>query len=249
MNLKDKIALVTGASRGIGAATARALAAHGATVAVNYWQSKDAAESVVADIKAGGGKAAAIKANVTSEADVRTMVKTITSEMGPVDFLILNAGMPVPLKPFAELSYDEFRTKVMGEMDCFFYALKEIIPSMVERRQGHIIGISSGLSRRPGFAFSAHTTAKSAVDGLMKSLALELGPFGILVNTVAPGLTMTDATSWIKKEQIEATAAATPLKRVGQPEDIAGAVVMLLGDEARFVTGAYIAVSGGSLML
>jgi 3-oxoacyl-[acyl-carrier protein] reductase len=218
-------------------------------VAVNYVKNKAAADAVVKAISDSGGKAIAIQADARKGDEVSAMIRRTVKELGPIDILVLNAGMSVPFKSFAELSYEEFEGKVMGEMQCFFYALKEVIPSMIERKKGCIIGISSGLSRYPGFGFSAHTTAKSAVDGLMKSLALELGPYGIRVNTVSPGLTMTDATSRLPRERVEAAANSTPLRRVGWPDDIAGAVLMLVSDDARFITGTYLPVSGGQLML
>lgn len=249
MELKGQVALVTGASRGIGAATAEALAGRGIKVAVNYHKSKEAAEKVVARIKKKGGQAIAFQADVRDNNQVKKMVETTIKDLGPIDILVLNAGAEVPWKAFRELTYEEFENKVMGELKGFFFPLKAAIPAMIERKKGCIVGISSGLSRHPGFGFSAHTTVKSGVDGLMKSLALELGPYGIRVNTVAPGLTITDATSWLPKERIEGTAQATPLRRVGQPDDIAGAVVMLVSHEAGFITGAYIPVCGGIQML
>jgi len=247
--LKGKVALVTGASRGIGAATAKLLAQHGAAVAVNYNKSKEAAEAVVKAIAAGGGKAIAVHADARDSDQVKVMVEKTFSELGPIDILVLNAGMNVPFKPFMNLTHEEFEGKVMGELDCFFHAVKFVAPSMMERKKGCIIGISSGLSRYAAPNFSAHTTAKSAVDGLMKSLALELGPFGIRVNTVAPGLTVTDATSWMPKEQLDGHAAHTPLRRVGLPEDIAGAVLAMASDWTGFVTGIYLPVSGGTQMI
>jgi len=249
MNLKGQTALVTGASRGIGAAIAKILAKHGAKVAINYANSKDAANKVVEEIKAGGGRAVALQADVRDNDSVKTMVEKTVKELGPIDILILNAGAEVPMKPFMDLTYDEFENKVMGELRGFFFPAQAVIPAMMERKKGCIVGISSGLSRYPGVGFSAHTTAKSGVDGLMKSLALELGPHGIRVNTIAPGLTVTDATSFQPKERFDAVANATPLRRVGQPEDIAGAVLLLTSDDAAFITGAYIPVSGGIQMV
>ena len=249
MHLTGKVALVTGASRGIGAATAKLLASHGAAVVVNYSKSEAAAKAVCDDITKSGGRCIMVKADVRREDEVKRMVEQTVAGLGPIDFLILNAGADVPFKPFINLSYGDFEAKVMGELQGFFYPLQAALPAMIGRKSGCIIGVSSGLSRHPAPGFSAHTTVKSAVDGLMKSLAMELGPHGIRVNTVAPGLTITDATSWLPKEQIGAMAAATPLRRVAQPEDIAGAIMMLVSDDARFVTGAYLPVSGGSLML
>jgi len=249
MELRGQVAMVTGASRGIGAATAKLLAKNGAAVAVNYYKSKEAAEAVVKSIVDDGGTALPVQADVRERDQVAAMVSAVNNELGPIDILILNAGAAVPWKAFMELTTEEFENKVVGEIRGFFHPAQLVIPQMMERRRGCIVGISSGLSRHPGFGFSSHTTAKSGVDGLMKSLALELGPIGIRVNTVAPGLTMTDATSWLPKERIEDTARMTPMKRVGQPEDIAGAVLMVVRDDAGFVTGNYIAVSGGGLML
>ncbi len=249
MSLQGKVALVTGASRGIGAASAKMLARHGASVAVNYCKSKESAEAVVQEIVGHGGTAVAVPADVRDANQVHAMTERVISDLGLVDILVLNAGMKVPFKSFMDLSHEEFEGKVMGELNCFFYPVQAIAPSMIERKQGCIIGISSGLSRYAAPNFSAHTTAKSAVDGLMKALAFELGPFGIRVNTIAPGLTMTDATSWMPPEQIAASAARTPLRRVGQPEDIAGMVLAMAMDETGFVSGAYIPVSGGSQMI
>jgi 3-oxoacyl-[acyl-carrier protein] reductase len=249
MSLEGQIALVTGASRGIGAATAKLLAQNGAAVAVNYYKSEAAANDIVKAITSAGGKAVAVYADVRKADEVKPMVKRAVDELGPIDILVLNAGAQVPMKPFMELTNEEFEAKVMGELNGFFHTLKAVVPSMIQRKKGCIIGISSGLSRRPGHAFSAHTTAKSAVDGLMKSLALELGPFGIRANTIAPGLTVTDATSHLPKERFEMAARYNPMRRVAEPEDIAGAVLALVSENARFVTGAYIPVSGGDLML
>ncbi|HPF71497.1 MAG TPA: SDR family oxidoreductase [Candidatus Krumholzibacteria bacterium] len=248
MSLEGKVALVTGASRGIGAACARLLAARGAAVAVNYFSSRAAADAVVADIAKAGGRAAAFAADVRDAAQVGAMVEAVTAQLGPVDTLVLNAGPAVPWMAVTELSQAAFEAKVLDEMRSFFLPAKAVMPSMVARKSGCIIGISSGLSRYPSFGFTAHTTSKSAVDGLMKSLAFELGPYGIRVNTVAPGLTRTDATAHMSDEQVQHIANLTPLRRVGESEDVAGMVAALADDACAFVSGAYIPVSGGVQM-
>lgn len=246
--LKDKIALITGASRGIGAATALLFAQNGCKVGVNYNSSGEAADKIVDQIKSDGGDALAVQADVKSIDDTKRMVAEIIERFGKIDILVLNAGMPVPLKPFAELSYDEFTTKTSGEIDCFIKTLQAVVPLMISQKGGSIVGISSTLSRYPGPGFSAHTTIKSGIDGLMKSLAMELGPYGITVNTIAPGLTITDATKYTPKEQVQAIAQMTPLKRVASPDDIAGAILCIVSDHMKFVSGAYIPVAGGLLM-
>ena len=130
-------------------------------------------------------------------------------------------------------------------MKAAFFCCKAVVPSMVERKNGCIIGISSGLSRVPGEGFCAHSTAKSGLDAFLKSLALELGPKGIRVNVVAPGLTQTDSTAFLSQKEKDASAQMTPLKRIGLPEDVAGAVLFLASGEARFISGTYLPVSGG----
>ncbi len=247
--MTGKVAIVTGASRGIGAATAKRLAAHGAVVAVNYMNSRDAAEAVVREIVAGGGKAIAVQADVRDAAQVEAMAATVAGALGAVDILVLNASINFPIVPFLAFRWEDFEAKLTGELKSAFFCCKAFVPGMVERKRGSIVAVSSGLSRHPGYGFCAHSTAKSGLDAFMKSLALELGPSGVRVNVVAPGLTETDATSFLKPEYKEGTAKATPLQRIGVPEDVAGAVLFMASDEARFVTGGYLPVSGGVQML
>jgi 3-oxoacyl-[acyl-carrier protein] reductase len=249
MLLENRVVLVTGGSRGIGAATCKLLARHGARVAVNYHQSAQAAQAVVDAIAAEGGTAVAVRADTREAAQVEAMVQTAQEKLGPVDTLVVNAGIGFPQKPFLELGWDAFEAKLLGEIKSAFHSVKALAPGMVQRRQGCIIAVSSGLSRHPGLGFSAHSTAKSGLDALMKSLALELGPAGVRVNVIAPGLTATDATAHLPREAVDHAARTAPLRRIGRPEDIAGAILLLACEEARFVHGAYLPVSGGTLML
>jgi 3-oxoacyl-[acyl-carrier protein] reductase len=249
MLLEGKIVLVTGASRGIGAATARLLARHGARVGVNYRESEGAAREVVAEIRASGGVAVALRADVRERAEVDAMVRAVEAELGPLDALVINASIAFPTVPFVDYPWEAFRAKLVGELESAFNCCKAVVPGMIARKRGSIVAVSSGLSRRPGPGFCAHTTAKSGLDGFAKSLALELGPHGIRVNVVAPGLTNTDAVRHLPEQARQASARAAPLQRIAEPSDIAGAVLMLVSDAAGFVTGAYLPVSGGSLML
>jgi len=249
MDMKGKVALVTGASRGIGRATAKLLAAEGAAVAVNYFQSESAAHAVVEEITQAGGKALGIRADVRDESQVQAMVAEVEQHLGPVDLLVGNASIGFPVKPFTEFTWDEFEAKLTGELKSIFFCCQALLPGMIERKSGNIIAISSTLSRHSSPGFIAHSTAKSGLDAFVRSLAQEIAPFGIRVNVVAPGLTLTDATAWMPDEQKAMMADMTPLKRVAQPEDVAGAVLAVASDHSRFVTGCYIPVSGGLLML
>lgn len=243
--MKGKVALVTGASRGIGKATAKLLAAEGAAVAVNWFRSEGAAAAVVDQIVASGGRAVAVRADARDETQVRSMVSEVEERLGPVDVLVSNAAIAFPFKPFTEFTWEEFEAKLVGELKSVFACCQAVLPGMIGRRTGSIVAISSTLSRHASPGFIAHSTAKSGLDAFVRSLAEEVGPFGVRVNVVAPGLTLTDATAWLPEEQKAEIAEYTPLRRVADPEDVAGAVLAMASDHSRFVTGCYLPVCGG----
>jgi len=243
MTLAGTTALVTGASRGIGAAVARALAAEGAVVAVNYFGSEAAAQAVVAEIRAAGGRALAVKADARDRGQLEAMAATVKAELGPIGILVLNASIGFPMTGFADYPWEAFEAKVLGEMGAAFHGCRAVLPQMLERKGGAIVAITSGLARHPGWGFCAHSAAKAGLEGLVRALAFELGPMGIRVNAVAPGLTLTDATSQLPEKHKQAAADHAPLRRNGLAPDVAEAVVGIL--KAGFVTGATLPVNGG----
>ena len=266
--LPGRVALVTGASRGIGAATATLLGRHGAAVAVNYRGNRGAAEQVVAAIEAGGGQAVAVQGDVGDQEQVAAMVAEVADVLGPIDILVLNADAvrSFTVAPFVAMSWEQFEDLVLGETKAIFLPAQAVVPSMIERGRGVIVAISSGLSRtsRPGLL--AHSAGKSAVDSMVRSLATELGPSGIRVNAVAPGLVETEASAsmWQARsgrpggqgggatdgsEPGAVLRQMTPMRRIATADDVAGAVLMLAGDAAGFVTGVYLPVNGGLTML
>lgn len=247
--LKDKVVLVTGASRGIGAAAAKALAAHGAKVVVNYLCNVEKADEVINEIRQKGGTATARCADVRDRAAVDDMVASITSEYGGIDILVNNANISFPVQPFTAFKWEEFEAKIMGEMKALVNCSQAVLPSMIEKKAGKLIYISSSLSRSPGFGFSAHAAAKGAMDSMVKVMATELGPQGITANVIGPGLTLTDATASQPREMHEQMASLTPLRRIGMPDDIAGVVVFLASALSNYVNGQYIPVTGGMYMV
>lgn len=249
LGLKNKVAIITGASRGIGAASAKALAHHGATVVINYIKSKDKAEELLDEIKKAGGKGMVCQADVRDQDAVNDMVESILNEFGKIDVLVNNANINFPIKPFIELTWDQIEAKILGEMKALYNCSQAVLKDMLVRKSGKLIFVSSSLSRFPGFGFSAHAAAKSAMDGMAKVMAMELGPTGITVNVVGPGLTITDATAGQPKEVHEQVAAITPLRRLGMPDDIAGVVLFLASSLSDYLNGEYIPVTGGSFMI
>ena len=243
--LENRVVLLTGASRGMGAATARLLAKHGAAVAVNYVNNAAATERVVRDITSGGGRAIAVRADVRVRDEVEHMVKIVGEQLGPIDTLVLNAHIDTTLAPIVNQSWEEFEAKIIGEMKAAFYCVQAVVPGMLANKKGCIVATSSSTSQHPTAGTGGQSAAKSALDALMRVLAVELGPAGIRVNMVAPGLTLTETAARLPEQIKGMVANMTPLGRNGLPEDVAGAILMLVLDEAGFVTGNSLSVDGG----
>jgi 3-oxoacyl-[acyl-carrier protein] reductase len=242
--LKDKVAIVTGASQGIGAGIAKALAMAGATVVVNYASGKDAADLVVNQIQSQGGKAIAIQADMSKSADVKELFDQVKSEFGAVDVLVNNAGLAVfeMVKDLTEEAFHkQFNLNVLG----YLLAAQQAVKHMGDQG-GSIINISSILSTDPYLASSVYAATKGAVNTMTLALARELGPNKIRVNSILPGHTNTPATAGnFEGEFGEKLIAGTPLGRFGEPEDIAPLAVFLASDDAHWITGESIRASGG----
>lgn len=238
------VALVTGASRGIGAAIASALAAEGAAVAVNYFASAAAANDVVRTIQRAGGRALAIQADARDPAQLAAMAATVRAELGPINTLVLNASIGFPMVRFQDYPWEAFQSKLLGELGAAFHGCQAVLPQLLEQKGSAIVAITSGLARNPSWGFCAHSAAKAGLEGFVRALAFELGPLGVRVNAVAPGLTLTDATAQLPEKHKQAAADHTPLRRNGLAEDVAQAVVGLLRTD--FVTGVTLPVNGGS---
>lgn len=242
--LTDKIALVTGASRGIGKAIALALAAAGAKVAVNYSSSKAEAADVVKLIDELGGHAQAFRASVNSEDDVASMFKTVENVFGGVDILVNNAGITKD-NLLIRMKTEEWDKVMDVNLKGTFFCTRAAASSMMKKRYGKIVNISSvvGFSGNAGqFNYSA---TKAGVIGMTKSAALELAPRGIRVNAVAPGFIETDMTASLPKAVTEEYLKKIPLKTFGKPEDVARAVLFLSLPDSDYITGQTIHVNGG----
>ncbi|BDR16590.1 SDR family oxidoreductase [Vibrio sp. STUT-A11] len=238
-------ALVTGGARGIGAATAKALAEDGYRVFINYVNSSAVAEQLAEEIRSKGGEAYPIQADVRDDAKIEAMFAKV-EEHGSVDVLVSNANMNFTAKPFIEQSWDEFAQKLNDEMHAAYKTAQLAAKSMKEKQFGRLVFISSTLSEVPAPNFIAHGTAKGALDSFNKYLAQELGPLGITSNIVAPGLVETDATKDAPAEFKEMIRSFTPTQRVATPEDVANTVRYLASEASSHITGTYNPVCGGA---
>ena len=244
MRLKDKVAIITGGSRGIGYATADAFLREGARVILAA-SSKASADKAVASLKEKYPDAvvAGISPNLSSLEDVRSIFRTVTGVYGCVDILVNNAGVSEST-PFTEYTEEEFDRVMDLNVKGVFNATRAAVECMVPRGQGVILSTSSMVSKYGQPSGIAYPASKFAVNGLTVSLARELGPKGIRVNAVAPGITETDMMKAVPREVIEPMIAQIPLRRLGQPEDIANAFVFLASDEASYITGVVLSVDG-----
>lgn len=246
--LEGKLVLVTGASRGIGAAIATACAEAGADVAVGYVTNEAGAERTVHAVEARGRQAEAFEADVSDPDQVARMVDAVVERFGRVDALVNNAGI-MPESPVLEMSVEEWRRVIDVDLTGAFLCTREVAPAMVERGNGAIVMIASRLGQI-GFPGVAHyAAAKAGVIALTKSLAKELGPQGVRVNAVAPGVTVTDMTAEVTEGEVgRKRLAELPAGRFAQPDEVAASVVFLLSDAASMYYGQTLAPNGGGYM-
>jgi 3-oxoacyl-[acyl-carrier protein] reductase len=250
MRLDGHVALVTGANRGIGARIARALANAGAAVGVHYHSAADRAAQVVADITAAGGRAVPLRADIRVRDEVRTMVEALAAEFGPVDILVNNARQIGAKKKFLDLTWADYEPQIDVILKGAFHCCQATLPSMIERgKGGRIVNILSTITEEPNWRWHTYGAAKGALAQLTRHLAAEMGPHGITVNMVSPGFTRTERQSPHADEYLKDYLEHTPLGRFVHPEDVAHAVAFLASEEAGFITGANLPVSGGKVVI
>jgi 3-oxoacyl-[acyl-carrier protein] reductase len=248
-DLDGKIAVVTGGSRGIGAATAQALAANGTTVAV-IGRDEHALAAVSDEIQERGGRALPVRADCTVEAEVRAAAHTITEQLGPVDVLAAFAGgngMPVPT---VTETATHWRDVIESDLTSIFLTTNAFLPGMLERHRGSIVTMSSAAARQASQSNAAYAAAKAGVIAFTRHLANETAPDGIRVNCLAPSAIENDRIrTWTTEQQRQQLAASFPLRRIGQPHDVAAATLFLASNASSWITGITLDIAGGKIML
>lgn len=240
--------LITGASRGIGAAAARHMAARGWAVAVHYNHSEEKAQALVEELRTTGAQAVAVGGDVSDPEQADALVAQAEGELGQLDALVCSAGIALPQQLLTDTTTDQWR-QVMGvDLDGVFYVVKAAVPGMVRRKSGSIVTISSMWGVTGGSCEAPYSAAKAGIIGLTQALAKELGPSGIRVNCVAPGVIATEMNGHLTQEDMAALEDETPLGRIGQPEEVAQAIHFLAGEESSFITGQVLRVDGGMVI-
>ena len=250
IDLTGKVAIITGAASGIGRATALALSECGAAVTINYKANESGAENLRKQIVSSGGRALAVQADVTIARDVETMVKRTNEEFGPVDILVNNAGSLIERLRILELTEERWDEVIDLNLKSAFLCSKAVISSMMERKTGAIINLSSIAGRNGGALGSIHySTAKGGLITFTKGLAKELAPFGVRVNAVSPGVIDTPYhEQFSSPEMMKNYVNGIPLGRIGRPEEVAKVIAFLASDAASYLAGETIEINGGMFM-
>ncbi|MGN8897195.1 elongation factor P 5-aminopentanone reductase [Flavonifractor sp. HCP28S3_F3] len=240
--MAQRVVLITGGSRGIGAAAARRFAAGGDRVIINYCRSQERAEALAAET--GGW---AVQADVSDPEQVRKMVDNVLDKFCQLDILICNAGI-AQQKLFGDLTDEDWRRMFAVNVDGMFYTIRAALPHFIHRKEGRILTVSSMWGQVGGSCEVAYSAAKAAVIGMTKALAKELGPSGITVNCVSPGVINTEMNANLGPEDLAVLAEETPMGTIGEPEDVAEALWYLASPGAKFVTGQVLAPNGGLIV-
>ena len=245
----DRVAVITGASRGIGAATALVLAEKRFRVVVNYRSSTEQADEVVGAVKAAGGEACAIRADVTNPDEVASMFSETERRWGRVDVLVHNALIPYDVVSFADLSWEQLGGKLDRELHAAFLVTKAVVPGMISRSFGRLIYMTTILSRRPREGMINLGTAKAAMDQFVRYVALEVAPHGITANLVSPA-TVAGATSdkLLASDDVRRLGASNPMGRLVIPDEVAQTIAFVASEDSGFITGHCVEVNGGLAM-
>jgi 3-oxoacyl-[acyl-carrier protein] reductase len=250
-DLKDKVALVTGSSRGIGAEIAREFARHGAKVVI-HGRDVEAMAAVRAEVERLGGQAMQVAADTTSFAEIEQMRQRIEGELGPIDILVANAGgSPIKPGPVEEISEEGWNASINSNLTATFLSIKSVLPGMKARGSGNIITMSSAAARRPHPGSPiAYAAAKAGIELLTQDVAHQAGPYGVRANCLAPETILTEGNQdLIPPAMKETLKEAHPLRRLGIPEDVAKAAVFLASAESAWITGVVLDISGGAVMV
>jgi len=250
MQLKDKVGIVTGGSRGIGKAIAERFAREGAKVVVNYVKNKKAAEAVVDGIRKAKGAAIAVKADVSKKADAERLIKAAVKEFGRLDILVSNAGIIID-RPFIESSEQDWAAAIENNLHGFFNVCQAALKPMLKQKWGRIIATGSCITEIADFGgnkYSICTASKGGITAMLRPIPAEVARDGVTVNAVSPGYIATEMLGEIDPAGLEAALRLVPMRRYGKPEEIAAAMAFLASDDAAYVTGQVLRVNGGMSM-
>lgn len=250
MKLDDRVAIITGGSRGIGKAITRRFSAEGAKVVVNYKESAGLAENVVKEIRAAGGEAISVQADVSQCAQTDRLRDETLGAFGQIDVLVSNAGIVID-KPYIESTEEDWNAAMDSNLRGFFNITQSVLPHMIERKYGRVIATGSIINEIADFGgnkYSVCTASKGGILNMMHPIAAEMAKHGITVNSVSPGYIATEMLGEIDTEGLEEALRLVPMRRYGKPEEIAAAMAFLASDDAAYITGQTIRVNGGMSM-
>jgi NAD(P)-dependent dehydrogenase (short-subunit alcohol dehydrogenase family) len=250
VDLKGKVAIVTGSSRGIGRAIALRFARDGARVTVNCVSTVDKANAVAKEIRDAGGEAIVVQADVAKRTDAERLIAETIKAFGKVDILVSNAGIVID-RPFVESTDEDWTRAIESNLHGFFNVTRAVLPHMIERKQGRIIATGSCITEIADFGgnrYSVCTASKGGITAMMRPIAAEVARQGITVNAVSPGYIATEMLGEIDAAGLEAALGLVPMRRYGKPEEIAAAMAFLASDDAAYITGQVLRVNGGMSM-